>query len=294
MDMYNRTMSELKPKSIQIYNQCLLKIKNALEDKNDECFMNAPKIIEWIESQNYSLNTKKLYYIALVATLMRKGEERWGPCLEAFRAKMNSYNEEQMLIYEKQEMNDKERAKYLSWKEIIDVREKLYDAIEDFWTFQDYLILCLYTMIPPLRVDFGNMRIFTEPPTEWNGNYLVYTPKKSTIILQEYKTSGKYGTLEIPVSKPLQAVLAYWMEVFGWGCEYLLYTRWGLVMNEFCLGNHIRSLFMKHANKPTGVSMIRHAYVNNQRKGESKLKKQQEVAKLMAHSLGMNVLYRRE
>lgn len=286
-------MTDLRPKSIEAYTSCLMRIKKALNDQTDECYLNAPKIIEWIEGQNYSANTKKLYYIALVASIMRKAEDRYGPCLEQFRAKMNAYNEAQQILYEKQEMNDKEKAKYCTWKEIVDVREKLYTFVDDFFTFQDYLILCLYTMIPPLRVDFGDMRVFTEPPTECDGNYLLYTKNKSMFVLQEYKTAGKYGTLEIPVSKPLQKVLTYWMETFGWGCEYLLYTRWGKPMNENCLGNWVRALFMKHTNKPTGVSMIRHAYVNDQRKGEQKLEKQQEIAKRMAHSLNTNMLYRR-
>ena len=279
-------------KSVRIYNECLLRIQRAIKDQTDDWYLNSDKIVEWIEGQNYSLNTKKLYYIALVATLTRMNEERYTKCLEVFRAKMNSYNEEQQKEYEKQEMNEKERAKYCSWKEILEVRNKVWDLVEDYHTYQDYLILCLYTMIPPLRVDYGNMRVFTEKPTDYTGNYLLYGTK-SKFVLQEYKTEGTYGVLEIPVSKSLQRVLKEWRDLFSWDSEYLLYTRWGKPMDDSCLGNWVRALFKKHTNKPTGVSMIRHAFVNEQRKGEKKMKNQEEIAKLMAHSLGMNVLYRR-
>ena len=287
-------MSDLSAKSLQTYTSCLNRIKSAFLDESDECFMDAPKVIEWIESQNYSLNTKKLYYIALVAIIMRKEEERYAKSVEQYRAKMNSYNEAQQNIYEQQEMNEKEKAKYCSWAEIVEVREKLWGLVEDYWSFQDYMMLCLYTMIPPLRLDFADMRVFEgSVPADYTGNYLLYGKKKSMIVLREYKTSAKYGRLEIPVSKELQEVFTYWRTTFAPDAQYLLFTRFGEPMNDSCLGNAVRNLFMKHKNKPTGISMIRHAFVNEQRKGEGLLKKQQETAKLMAHSLGMNVLYRR-
>ena len=287
-------MSDLSAKSLQSYMSCLNRIKNKLMNDSDDCFLDAAKVVEWIEGQQYSLNTKKLYYIALVAILSRKGEDKWAKCIEAYRTKMNSYNEQQQNIYENQEMNEKEKAKYCTWDEILEVRQTLYGLVEDYWTYQDYMILCLYTMIPPLRLDFADMRVFEgKVDPEYKGNYLLYGKKKSVFVLQEYKTSAKYGKLEIPVSKELQGVLKYWRDTFATDAQYLLFSRYGEPMNESCLGNAVRNLFMKHKNKPTGICMIRHAFVNKERSGESLLKKQQETAKLMAHSLGMNVLYRR-
>jgi hypothetical protein len=285
--------SELSEKSVKSYTACLNKLKTGLSC-DEEGFKDHKKVIDWIEGQGYSLNTKKLYYIALVSLLTRKNDTTFDACVEEFRKKMMGYNAEQQNIYENQEMTEKEKAKYSSWAEILELREKLWGLVEDYWSFQDYMILCLYTMIPPLRLDFAEMQVLSSEQDNENqtGNYLVLG-KSSKFVLQDYKTSKKYGKLEIAIPKPLQKVLEYWRTTFAPDAEYLLFARTGEPMNDACLGNLVRTLFMKHLGKPTGITMLRHAFVNQERAGDKKLRRQQEIARLMAHSVGMNVLYRR-
>ena len=69
---------------------------------------------------------------------------------------------------------------------------------------QDYLVVLLYSFYP-LRNDFGDVRVVT--PAKYKKleagnqlNYLVDGPKDMTLILQEYKTAGTYGTKTIEMN----------------------------------------------------------------------------------------------
>lgn len=98
--------------------------------------------------------------------------------------------------------NDRQREGFVPWDQILKIRDQLPVRTHD--DDETKLLVYLYTEIPPIRSDFDCMKVYQETPTH-NGdltNYLVLG-QVNRIYLNNYKTSKKYGTIEIPLTPPL-------------------------------------------------------------------------------------------
>ena len=269
----------------------MLRTHCSSNDINDLSFLfDTERVIKWIESTDYALNSKKAFYIAIVATL-KKDEAYYKDPLVHYRVKMSEYNNSQRILYETQEMSAAEVAKMVSWKQVLEVREILRLSADDVLSHQDYLILCLYTMQPPVRLDYANMKILTSDPTDCSDNYLCLT-KKPYFVFNQYKTAAKYGQIVKPVPKMLMNVILDHLAHFP-DPQFLLVGHKGEPISESVLGQTIIGIFNKHLKKRVGVSILRHAYVNHVRKNDKSFLKQAQLARDMHHSIGMSTLYRK-
>lgn len=68
--------------------------------------------------------------------------------------------------------------------------------------YQDYILLSLYVLNPPLRNDFHNLKIITKAADiKDSGNYLVINPRTIYIYLNEYKNSKKMGSIRVDLTE---------------------------------------------------------------------------------------------
>jgi len=78
---------------------------------------------------------------------------------------------------------------YVPWDEIIKTRDKFDKDSEE------YLLLSLYTMIPPSRADFNNIRIYKKEPTqaqkEKQNNYIIVQGDYMKLVFNEFKSKSK-------------------------------------------------------------------------------------------------------
>ena len=282
-------MNERSPKTTQIYDRA---IKQVLNGKEMTHLLNHSTVIEWIEAQDKSKNSKKIYYIAIVSRLKTLGDKSFDEALKAYKAKMDSYNAEQKLIAQKQELSEVEVAKWVDWGQVLIARETYRQLVRDVMSFQDYLIMCLYTMQAPVRADYAFMRIVDSEPQDVSGNYLMLLSKRAEFIINEYKTAHKYGAQRIPVTKELFKVLKEWVELAG-NPEYLLVDKRGSPMKENVLSATVIRIMKEATGKPAGISTLRHSYITHMRRGEKPLMIQNAVASAMMHSISMSQLYRK-
>jgi integrase len=248
------------------------------------------KVIAHIESSEGSLNTKKALYIAIVSLLkLTKGYER---ALKIYRQKQLEYNTKQAEIYEKQELSETEKQKFLPWAQILDARDSVEAAVDGDWkTYMDYIIVCLYTYLPPARLDYGALRIITDPTKEiMMGNFYVNS-ENPEIILNEYKTYRRYGAQHIPIPKELGEVIAHYIELFQ--PEYLIHNKDGKEISDVDLNKNLTRIFEKFTGKKISVNILRHSYVSHMRAGEMPVKQSADLAKSMMHSINMDSLYRK-
>jgi len=257
----------------------------ALPEDDLEFLKDTQKVIDWIESSKYALNSRKAIYIAIVGTL--KAQE--GYDLTPYRTKMDSYNKEVTANYETQQLTAVEEGKYLPWNEILDAVEKARLAVEDVWTLQEYIILALYTMMPPVRLDYGEMKVVPVEPAEPVGNYLVWS-KKPYFYFSDYKTFKVYGVMRIQLKPALVDELEEWLR---YPDQYLLVDRSGNPLGAVALGQLIISTFQKHCGKKIGVSMLRHSYISYVRAKELPIKQSDALAHQMMHSPKMSMIYRK-
>lgn len=280
--------------TLRIYEACIVKLKKEFNSTDLMFLADSASVINYIEALPLSDNSKKIYWIALKSTLrdLPDKSDELKAAETAYQTKMDAYNKIALEKMEKQELDEREKAIWLKWSEILKAREKAYETAEDINTYQDYVTLCLYTYLPPARLDYSPLRVVASEEEEPEGNILVVKPRSMEFVIRNYKTAGKYGALTVPVPPKLRTILTHWLElnITGW----LLCTKDGDPLTESQLSSRIRAIFTRLTGKAAGVNILRHSYISHLRRGEPALKKQKEVAEAMGHSIGMSVLYRKQ
>ena len=257
---------------------------------------NSKEVIAFIEAEPISVNSKKARYIAIVSTLKSIIGDVGGTPLTAvlpnYYARMLHYRDRHNEWAAQQKLSPREEELFVEWPVIIAGGEKLSSDVSTLWDFQDYVVYCLYTMIPPLRLDFSPMQVVPSvQDVSGNHNALIWD-NNPRFYLQQYKTVSKYGKIFIDISPELKNVLSQWLEMqqSGW----LLMNYGGTEpMNEQGLANRVKDVFQKATGKALGVSMLRHSFITYQRRGEMPFIESQRMAASMCHSSAMAQMYRR-
>jgi hypothetical protein len=260
-----------------VYNLNRLKTLMGVEDESLKWLKNTKKVIDFIDALDYSLNYKKSFYIAIVSLL--KLQNSLKKELEVYRTKQLSYNNEQSKIYDKQMLSPNEEEKFMNWPDIVKAAKQMEPDSED------HLIVSLYTLLPPLRNDFVKMKIVDEIPTDASGNYLIVGPKTSQIVLNEFKTSRKYGTQIIDVPSKLNLIIKKYLK--NYPTDVLFNT------TEPQMSKKIGDVFEKLLGKRVTINILRHSYISYMKRNEPTLKKKEELAKSMLHSISMDEVYRK-
>lgn len=256
-----------------------------IPDNELEFLKDSKKVIDWIESSKYALNSRKAIYIAIVGTLKSVD----GYDIEPYRLQMDLANKQVTETYQSQALSESEQTKYLPWSQILDAVEKARVAVEDVWTLQEYIVLALYTLQAPARLDYGEMKVVPVEPANPVGNYLVWS-KKPYFYFSEYKTFKVYGVMKIQLAPALVKALEEWL---AYPDSYLLVDRAGGPLGAVALGQLIISTFEKHCSKKIGVSILRHSYISHVRSKELPIKQSDALARMMMHSPQMSVIYRK-
>jgi hypothetical protein len=285
------------PHTLATYNRSIAQIRKAiapLTPLNDYSFLsNHEAIISWIDGTDYSVNTKKTFYISLVSklkSLCLVGDDAMSEAAGQYRAKMDTLNSSIKTNAESQELSETEKAKYLPWPQVLECLEKIRLAVDDAWSFQQYLIIALYCLTPPVRLDYAGMKVVTAKPEDTSCNYLVMS-EKPYFIFNKYKTEKRYGAQVVPLPPALLEVVEEWLDMTN--DEYLLINQNGSPMPEWQLGQMITEVFKKHSGKAVGANVLRHSYISFQRQNEPAFKTTQALAQSMMHSPEMNQLYRK-
>ena len=247
-----------------------------MEVKDDglDWLKDSGKVIEFIDGLPYSHNYKKTFYIAIVSILKLDKN----PLMDAYKAKMDEYNHKQAEIYEEQRLSTTEQEKFMDWKDILKVQRTMEKGT------LEHLLVSLYTLQAPMRLDYCGMKVVKTHPETKTGNYLVMTDKPYFIFTQ-YKTAKRYGVIIKEVPSALVVVLKRYLK--GHPTEVLF------AMSETAFSKLIGDVFEKHTTKRVTCNILRHSFVSYHKRNDKMIKEQQKLAKDMLHSVGMSDIYRR-
>ena len=196
-------------------------------------------------------------------------------------------NKEIVKNADNQELSEDRKLNYVSYEDLIKVREerkKLWKLNpENNKLNQQYLILALYTMQPPLRQDYKDMQIVEERPAEDDKNYLWKKANKYVIVLNKDKVYKTYGRAEIPLSTELSSIIDDSLAMFP--REYILSTlRDG--NKELGKQNFERIVNEIFSPKKVSVDILRSAYISHMYADPNFSRNQKkELAELMRHSI---------
>ena len=160
------------------------------------------KIKENVEGSEYSDSTKSIIYSAIKglygSELTEKQKEEYSKLIKILLDKKRSKDP--------QVPTEAQKAKSIEWKDVLKLREELKGKIKNFDSHLNYVILCLYTMFPPRRLEYSDMRIVEkEPNEEPTENLFVLDPP--TFVFAKFKTAWFFGVQRFPVPKDLTEVL---------------------------------------------------------------------------------------
>ena len=219
MDQIKEAIKKLKPESkdITIENHAR-HIKILFEHYGGkktllEYLSNTKKVIKDLEEKYPKISTRSSYICSIFIYLRAvKADQK---IIDYYYQKFIEMKKELKEIDEKNEKNEKEEK---NWVSQVEIKQKIQDLKKSFGksrnlfdTYQQYLVLNLYYLIPPLRNDFARVEVFKKFDKKFNGNSI--NLDKKTLILKEYKTAKTYGEKVIDLPEELIKIIKKWIKI---------------------------------------------------------------------------------
>jgi len=296
---------------LQEYEELVMKHRPHLKPISAHTYAVSLKSIEpegsenakWIEDTKYVLKqlekyketTRKNTLNALIVV---------GGATAKYVAERDKYNEmyaEQSKAHKKTESQEKN---WVEWPDYLAMVSQMKSDLAEQeeakdWTwretlrYQDYVIASLYSFYP-LRNDFGDVEVvsrsaFNNTTTEEREkqNYLIKEPLRSgskmSLVLNEYKTSKKYGEKTIDIDPEVRKVLLLWFKHNRSG--FLLADKKGHALGSNGITKSLAKVGLQRLGKRLGSSLLRHSYLSH--KYSKTTEEKEKDADLMMHSVAM-------
>jgi hypothetical protein len=266
------TRRPLSDASIRKYTQAITRLKTAGYDIETQ-----PKeVIEWIKKQGGN-SAQVVYYSAIKYELNKLDK----PFPREYQDEIDRLAGLQKVSSKSQVLSEKQEPNFVSFPELMAAQERLAERGEKSDAdWKDYLIASLYTLQPPVRADYGEVGVFGKRSSRRTGNELIWGQKSKPpyFVFRTYKTSSKYGTVEVKVAPALVKVITDWFAHLGKTPSTLL----GRVVKPNDLLGLINHAF-RSTKKNIGVNLLRHAYITEFMKTPRTIKEREELATKMLH-----------
>jgi hypothetical protein len=261
------------------------------------------KLNDYINTTYTNINTKASYQIALMGTAKHSPTfaEAIGPDIVKQITESNDLVMQEIKGNPKQDKTEKEEENWIPLKTL----KKLAKDRKDDFNIQDQLLIAMYTLMPPVRLDLNNVKIvrtsFIDEETKRpegiaeKQNYIrIYKKSGRTytdLVLNEYKTSKTYGVFNERLPKPITDLILQ----LPVSQSHLFQKKGGEGFSSAeTFGVYLRSVFKKLTGKNMSVDLLRHIYLTDFRKGEKTEERKQKVAKKMMNSVSEQTQYLRK
>ena len=290
----------LKPKSIQMYVGQLERLQAMFGAKNFNFLGKPGPLMEKIDDLNY-LTQRNAVNAVIVLLMALNADDRYDVLLKTYgdiRDKFNDkYNAENGAV-----ISEKQSPNFATSDEIFEMLKKMKDDLKDVSSpptkkekqlLQAYTLFSIYARMP-MRNDVAGMVALDK--SQFNklskedrkdNNYLIVSKDGLSFILDDYKTRGKFGTLEIDVEdKELEKILMEYIQVNGLGVLFKTSTEKPLTRIE--LSKTLLKYSDRYMGKKISTTLLRKIYLSSKYGTDGGLKEQlvdfEKDNKMMAHS----------
>jgi hypothetical protein len=181
----------------------------------------------------------------------------------------------------------------VSRKEIEEILKKHWDLINKdinvngYFLLQEYLLLNLYFLVPPVRNDYTDTIVTDTLPKKIDANFNYISFKDRKLYLYRYKTSKKYGVIEIELPEKIIEIIhllfTYRDKIFGEAVN----------TNVLFLNRNLKSatkvnliqMLYKIFNRKVSVTILRKSYISQKYPVTSSLEERKKDARVMGHSV---------
>jgi len=283
----------------ECYIRHLIHLNDKKPFKNLSFLLTPTTIMSKIGEQT-ELSTRKNYVSTVTSVLSmyenpryKKAYKTYSEILKGIQGELAEKRGDTMNKTEKEEKN------WIEWDDVLKKRDELQDMVapltksklitaEQYDTLMAYLILCIYTYVPPRRnLDYQEMWVVKSwkdtMPAE--RNYLDLD--KFRFIFNRYKTAKSSGTqiIDIPADSPLRSAIMLYLrhhpapKLTKAKTDFrFLVKHDGTPMQTV---NSMTRLLNKVFGRRVGSSMLRHSYLSS--KYGKVMEEMKEDAAMMAH-----------
>ena len=274
-------METLKPYQQKLINNVLFKL--GIESTDYNILNNINDIYNFI-NKSYATTTKRDYLIIL--SLVMKGMNQQKTA-EVIYSKAKEYAKEHNDNEFKQTLDNNERLNYLTYNELINKVEELrmiYNNKPNYKNIVKLLVLGLYTLHPPLRNDYYNMRIINNDyEDDKKHNFILIDDRQNIyIIINKDKVINIHGRAEILINNPtLRSILLTYINEYAPDNVYLFQRKNGQPYTKAQIKYIINNMFN---HKLLNIYNLRSAYISEYYKHYQTLIKRKELADKMRHT----------
>jgi hypothetical protein len=270
------TRRPLSESSKKKYDQAIKRLKDAgynIETQPRE-------VIEWVKTQG--ANSAQIVYYSAIKYEMNKADKP-GPVPREYQDELDRLSGERKVSSKSQVLSERQKPNFVPFPELAAVQRQLRDKQEKSdMDWRDYLIASLYTLQPPVRLDYGQVEVFGKRSLSRTGNELIWGQKSKPpyFVFRVYKTAKTYGAVEVKVSPAMAGVITDWFAHLGGDGppKYLL----GRAVEPADLLPMVSHAF-RSTKKDIGVNLLRHAYITEFMKSPHTIKEREELAMKMLH-----------
>ena len=298
--LINQTRN-IKPRSLNSYIISLKKIHKFVDPDSDF------DSLSWLDTKHYDkvvefLDTLKLptrkNYISAVLVALGTDKEKNEKLIEQYRNKLDlhsaEYNEA-ISSHQKSDKLEKNWATMAELRTIVNMYGKelkmknIYNNEElsnkEFDLFQQYLVGSLYTMMPPVRNDYANMKVISfkdyDKLKDKKNNFLVIVGKnKKFFSFGAYKTEETFGVMTVPIRPAVNKILNDFLKHNTSG--YLLLNKKREPLSDNGLTKLLNKTFSP-TGKKISSTVIRHVYLS-EKYADVEAEKEKDSAAMM-HSM---------
>jgi len=294
----------IKDNSLNNYLISLKKLNDNKTPKNLDFLKNKKKTIENVRKQGdkeLSLTSQKNRLTAILVALNIKNDiEEFKTLKEFYLKELDKLNEE-YINNVRNKKSEKEEKNWCKLKELKKVSSTYKKQINDLDLkerqkpltpkqkdlLQLYLLSLLYTLIPPMRLDYNVIIKSNEKDLNKNENYLINKSKfKKYFLIQDYKTSESNGSKKIDLPKEIVSAINLWLRFNKTG--FLFINNRNERQSENGLGKMITKAFSP-TGKNVSLNLLRKIFVS-ENINKTELNKAEKLADDMGHSVSTQQL----
>ena len=307
-----KSRPNLKPNSIKQYETHLNKLKKLFDTDNYD-FLSVPKdVMEKLDDKHYTSKRNTLNAV-IILLLALDIDDKFSELIEEYQKIRDGLNDKYLEDQQSGKISDKQKDNFVEFIELKKMTAQMFREIRDkdlkkkeTLKPSDKELMVVFTIFSflsqyPLRNDLAGMKYISKTDynkltddDKKNGNFLVKQKNKLMIILNEYKTSRRYGEKIIELNWEITKIMKFYIRVMNKEIGDVLFTN---SRGNPITRNGISQLLIKTSKKYLGKSisttMIRKIVVSD--KFADIKKEQAELADVMGHDVGtQNAVYVKE
>lgn len=265
------------------------------------------EVMEYLDEGGFKDTTVKSYIGSLLVALETMNKNgKYDDAITEYHEVFDDLRKRVDRHYKQGKKTEKEEKNWTSVEDLQKALRKMKRELDDrevfkkdrltksdFQLLQKWVVGNLYIgdpeNNPPLRLDYAGMEIIdvedyrklTTDEKEEKNWLVIYNRNKKKFVLNNYKTSAKYGQREIEVGKKLNTVLNVWLKFNG--SDYLILNNKSEAMSSNQLGKYVPEVF-ESTGKRLSANMLRHIWIS-EKFPKRETDERKDVADKMLHSV---------